>query len=61
VDAFCMRAGDVLQAGIVSTGELTALSITGFAAINVVCVLGWIAVASGLERRLRNRPEGTEL
>jgi ATP:ADP antiporter, AAA family len=61
VDAFCMRAGDVLQAGVVYTGELTGLSITGFAAINVVCVVGWIAVASGLNRRLRNRGDGTQL
>ncbi len=61
IDSFVVRAGDVLQAGIVYTGELTALSITGFAAINVVCVIGWIAVASGLNRRLRNRGEGTQL
>src|SRR5207344_2459359 len=32
VDAFCVRAGDVLQAGVVYVGEVVALSSTGFAA-----------------------------
>jgi AAA family ATP:ADP antiporter len=55
VDSFCQRAGDVLQAGIVYTGELTALSITGFAALNVVFVCGWLGVVVGLKRRLQAR------
>jgi len=55
VDSFCQRAGDVLQAGIVYTGELTALSITSFAAINVAFVVGWLAVARGLNHKLRDR------
>ena len=38
VDSFCVRAGDVLQAGVVYTGELTALSVGGFAALNMVFV-----------------------
>ena len=46
IDSFCVRAGDVLQAGIVYTGELTALSVSGFAAVNVV-------VAVRLARRRR--------
>ena len=28
IDSFCVRAGDVLQAGVVYTGELTALTVT---------------------------------
>ena len=39
VDSFCVRAGDVLQAGVVYTGELTALTVSGFAALNVIFVV----------------------
>jgi ATP:ADP antiporter, AAA family len=55
VDSFCVRAGDVLQAGVVYTGQLTSLSVSGFAAINVACVIGWLTVARGLQRQLRVR------
>ena len=47
-----MRAGDVLQAGVVYTGELTSLSVSGFRRLNVVFVCGWLAVAVGLRRQL---------
>jgi AAA family ATP:ADP antiporter len=53
VDSFCMRAGDVLQAGVVYTGELVSLGVHGFAAVNVLCALGWLGGASGLSRGLR--------
>jgi len=52
VDSFCVRAGDVLSAGVVYSGELTSLSIAGFAALNIVFACVWLAVASGLRRRL---------
>jgi AAA family ATP:ADP antiporter len=52
VDSFCVRAGDVLQAGVVYAGELTALTVSGFAALNVVFACGWLAVAFGLRGRL---------
>jgi AAA family ATP:ADP antiporter len=55
VDSFCVRAGDVLSAGIVYSGELTSLSIAGFAALNVAFACGWLAVASGLRRRLQGQ------
>jgi AAA family ATP:ADP antiporter len=55
VDSFVVRAGDVLQAGIVYSGELTGLTISGFAVLNVVFACGWVAVASGLRGRLRAR------
>jgi len=55
VDSFCQRAGDVLQAGIVYAGELTGLSITAFAAINIVCVVGWLGVVRGLNHKLHDR------
>jgi len=60
VDSFCVRAGDVLQAGIVYSGELTSLSVSGFAALNVVFACAWLFVASGLRRRLQSQ-EATRL
>jgi AAA family ATP:ADP antiporter len=55
VDSFCMRAGDVLQAGVVYAGELTSMSIAGFAALNLLFVAGWLGVARGLRRKLQTR------
>ena len=57
VDAFCMRAGDVLTAGVVYTGELASISIPAFAALNVVFVLGWLATVRGLSRKLRAKAQ----
>ena len=53
VDSFCVRAGDVVQAGIVYTGELAAFSTPAFAALNVALTAAWLATASVLNRRLR--------
>jgi 1,4-dihydroxy-2-naphthoate octaprenyltransferase len=50
-----VRAGDVLQAGIVYSGELASLSVTGFAALNVLFVFGWLGVAKGLHHNLHAR------
>ncbi len=55
VDSFCVRAGDVLQAGVVYTGELTALTVSGFAAVNVLFACGWLVVVAGLRNRLHSR------
>jgi len=55
VDSFCVRAGDVLQAGVVYAGELTSLSVSGFAAVNVCFALGWLGAAAGLSDRLHSR------
>ena len=55
VDSFCMRAGDVLQAGVVYAGELTSMGIAGFAALNLLFVAGWLGVARGLRRKLQTR------
>jgi AAA family ATP:ADP antiporter len=59
VDTLCVRAGDVLQAGIVYTGELIALTVSVFAALNIVFAVGWIAVALGLRGRLHARAHET--
>jgi ATP:ADP antiporter, AAA family len=53
VDSFCVRAGDVLQAAVVYTGELTAMSVSGFAMMTVVFASIWIGVVSALQKRLR--------
>ena len=60
VDTFCVRGGDVLQAVVVYTGELTALTVSGFAALNVAFAFGWLAVAADLRRRLRARARQNE-
>jgi AAA family ATP:ADP antiporter len=59
IDSFCVRAGDVLQAAVVYTGELTALTVSGFAAVNVVFACGWLAVAYGLRGRLQAQAHQT--
>ena len=58
VDAFCVRAGDVLTAGVVYTGELASFTIPTFAALNIVFVLGWLATVRGLTTNCRPGPEG---
>jgi AAA family ATP:ADP antiporter len=60
VDSFCQRAGDVLQAGIVYSGELLSFGITQFAALTVVFALGWLGVAKGLHARLQARAAAGE-
>jgi len=59
VDSFCMRAGDVVQAGVVYVGELAAMTVPGFAAVNVVLTAGWLMVAGGLNRRLEAQAKDT--
>ena len=60
VDSFCMRAGDVMQAGIVYAGELMALTVGGFAALTIAFTCGWIAVVFGLGNRLQARARKAE-
>ncbi len=57
VDSFFMRAGDVIQAAVVFTGERLAFSVPGFAAINVVLVGAWLGVAGLLRVALRRKAE----
>jgi ATP:ADP antiporter, AAA family len=53
VDSFFMRAGDVLQAGIVFVGQRLAFTVPAFAAVNLVLALGWIAVVAALNPEYR--------
>src|SRR5262249_32276400 len=57
IDSFCVRAGDVLQAGVVYGAELTAFPVAGFAALNVVFAFGWLAAAGGLRRQLHDQAQ----
>jgi AAA family ATP:ADP antiporter len=59
VDAFCVRAGDVLQAAVVYSGELASFTIPAFAALNIVFVLGWLSVVRGLHQKLHARANAT--
>ncbi len=54
VDSFFMRAGDVIQAGIVFVGERAAFAIPAFALLNVVLAGCWLLIASALNARLRS-------
>jgi ATP:ADP antiporter, AAA family len=58
IDTFFMRAGDVLQAGVVWLGTRFALSLTAYAFLNVCLTLCWLGVvyAIGREHRRRVRP-----
>jgi AAA family ATP:ADP antiporter len=57
VDSFFVRAGDVIQAGIVYVGELANFAVPAFAALNLALTAGWIAVAAALNRTLRARAD----
>lgn len=45
VDTFCVRGGDIIQAGIVYAGTRLGAGITGFAWLNVGLTLVWLFVA----------------
>ena len=52
VDSFFVRAGDVIQAGLVYSGELLAFAVPAFAAINVVLSGAWLGIAFLLNRQM---------
>jgi AAA family ATP:ADP antiporter len=60
VDSFCVRAGDVLQAGVVFAGERAAFSIATFAGINLALTAAWLFVVTALAARLRARATAAE-
>jgi AAA family ATP:ADP antiporter len=55
VDSFFVRAGDVVQAGIVFTAERMALAAPAFAGINVALAGVWLAIAMLLNQQLRRK------
>jgi AAA family ATP:ADP antiporter len=58
VDSFFVRAGDVIQAGLVFLGERLAFAVPAFAAINLVLVGLWLAVVVALNGFLRPAKTG---
>ena len=59
VDSFFMRLGDVIQAAVVFAGERLALAVPAFAAVNIVLVGLWLAVAAMLNLTLRRKAAET--
>ncbi len=55
IDTFFVRAGDVVQAGIVMAGAAVGLGVKGFASINLVLTLVWLALAAGVAREHRRQ------
>jgi ATP:ADP antiporter, AAA family len=55
VDAFFMRAGDVLAAGVVFVGELLAFTVPAFAAVNVGLATIWLLIIGRLAPENRRR------
>jgi len=55
VDCFFVRAGDVLQAGVVFVGERLAFGVPAFAALNVVLAGTWLSVVGMLNRTLMRK------
>ena len=59
IDTFFKRAGDVLEAGLVKVGSVLGLGVEGFAIINLVLTLIWLAVAFGIARAHRRHAENS--
>jgi ATP:ADP antiporter, AAA family len=55
VDAFFMRTGDVLQAGIVYVGTQMAMTVPGFAMLNVGLAIAWLVIVGFLGPENRRR------
>ena len=56
VDSFFVRAGDLIQAGIVFAGERLLLTVPAFAVINVVLVGAWLTVVGLINRFTARKP-----
>jgi ATP:ADP antiporter, AAA family len=55
IDTFFVRAGDMLQAGIVFGGTLIGLSVSGYAMVTLGMVVIWLAIAAAIFREHRRR------
>jgi len=63
IDAFFMRFGDVLQAGIVYAGTALGFVLSSFAALNLGFTVLWFFIAAALAREYKkrsNQPAGKE-
>lgn len=61
VDSFFVRAGDVIQAGLVYAGEILALAVPAFATIQVVICGAWLGIVVLLNRQMRDKAATTRL
>jgi AAA family ATP:ADP antiporter len=59
IDAFFVRFGDVLQAGIVYAGTALGFVLSSFAALNVAFTVVWFFIAAALAREYKKRSEET--
>ncbi len=59
IDAFFVRFGDMLQAGVVYVGVQLALNIRGFAIVNLVLIGVWFLIVIGI-RHEHKRLTGSE-
>lgn len=57
IDTFFVRAGDMLQAGIVFAGAMIGLSVTGYAMVTLALVGVWLLIAAAILREYRRRRE----
>jgi ATP:ADP antiporter, AAA family len=55
IDAFFMRFGDVLQAGLVYVGTALGFVISSFAALNLAFTVVWVCLATALAREYKKQ------
>ncbi len=60
IDAFFMRFGDVLQAGVVYMGTALGFAIASFAALNLAFTVVWISLATALARMYKGKSDRIE-
>lgn len=57
IDAFFMRFGDVLQAGVVYVGTALGFAVSSFAALNLVFTAIWLWLATALAREYKKQSQ----
>ena len=55
IDTFFTRSGDVVSAGVVALGQVTALSVSAFAWFSVLLTIAWLWVARQIAKEHRRR------
>jgi AAA family ATP:ADP antiporter len=50
IDSFFVRFGDMLQAGVVYVGVQMALTVSGFAVVNLILIGVWFLIVLGIRR-----------
>jgi AAA family ATP:ADP antiporter len=59
IDSFFVRFGDMLQAGVVYVGVQVALSVRGFAIVNLILIGVWVLIVVGI-RHEHKKMTGSE-